>query len=174
MSNRVGTRLFRAVAVAVAVTLAVVGISAFASAGGAAAVVAQPPTQQQDTAAASRQRVADSLIASLGDRASLPADSVFKDIRILKGMPAANLIRVMNLGYGRALGANCTHCHTAGNFAEDTREKRIAREMVRMNAAINTEYVRKIPELRTPNAVVNCSTCHRGSVRPGAPTAAPR
>ena len=41
-----------------------------------------------------------------------PAETVFKNIQLLKGVPAGNLLRIMELGYGRSLGVDCTHCHT--------------------------------------------------------------
>jgi hypothetical protein len=38
--------------------------------------------------------------------------------------------------------------------------------MSMMLAAINNEYLRKIPNLRSTNPQVNCTTCHRGHRRP--------
>ena len=38
--------------------------------------------------------------------------------------------------------------------------------MIAMVQAINEDYLKKIPDLRGPNPVVNCTTCHRGEVKP--------
>jgi hypothetical protein len=35
-----------------------------------------------------------------------------------------------------------------------------------MVARINGELLKGIPNLKGPNAVVNCTTCHRGQVKP--------
>src|SRR5436190_20850610 len=40
-----------------------------------------------------------------------PAEQVFKNIQIFKGVPAARLLLIMNRGYSHALGVNCNHCH---------------------------------------------------------------
>ena len=44
--------------------------------------------------------------------------------------------------------------------------KQVARDMIAMNARLNRELLASIPNLRGPNPVVNCTTCHRGQVKP--------
>ena len=102
-----------------------------------------------------------------------PASQVFKNIQldIFKKTPAARLLLIMNLGYSRALGVSCKHCHVEDDFSkDDKRPKRAAREMAAMHFAIN-EHLAKMKELE-PNPqghFVNCSTCHRGAINPNAP-----
>ena len=73
----------------------------------------------------------------------------------------------MNFGYGRSLGVSCTHCHTAGEwYKSDKPQKEIAREMSRLSKAINTDLLPKIANLDSKKPVVNCTTCHRGEVKP--------
>ena len=48
-----------------------------------------------------------------------PAEQVFKNIQWLKGIPAGRLLLIMNLGYSRALGVTCTHCHVESDFSKD-------------------------------------------------------
>lgn len=71
------------------------------------------------------------------------------------------------LGFRRALGVNCTHCHTPERWeSEDKPTKQIAREMVGMTATINNQLLKNIKNLRAANPIVNCTTCHRGQVTP--------
>jgi hypothetical protein len=38
--------------------------------------------------------------------------------------------------------------------------------MSKMVATINNDLLESIPNLKGPNAIVNCTTCHRGQVKP--------
>jgi hypothetical protein len=99
-----------------------------------------------------------------------PAGNVFKNIQLplFKNTPAGVLIDIMNGGYSRALGVTCTYCHSAEDFASDSkREKRAAREMAIMHRMINEQLgkmqnVQGKPEER----FINCATCHRGEIDP--------
>ncbi len=96
-----------------------------------------------------------------------PAGEVFKNIQMLKAMPAGRLLRVMELGYAKSLGVNCTHCHVVGEWEkEDKVTKQIARDMVAMVAAINNDQLKKIKNLKSADPVINCTTCHRGQTKP--------
>ena len=89
------------------------------------------------------------------------AEQKYKNIQVLKGMPASQLMPVMHL-MRSALGTRCDFCHVAeGNqYALDTKkEKETAREMIRMVFAINKENF----DGRT---AVTCNTCHRGQEHP--------
>ena len=125
------------------------------------------PAAAPDTAAAQRDSLAATVLDRIKGREEQPADSVFKNIRVLKGVPAGRLVRIMNMGYGRSLGVNCTHCHIAGHWdADDKPQKQIARDMSGMVGTINTELLPKIKNLKGDKPVVNCTTCHRGQVKP--------
>ena len=120
-----------------------------------------------DSVAAERDSLMAVVLRSIAGREAEPAEQVFRDIRTLRGVPAGRLVRMMNAGFGRSLGVSCTHCHVAGEWASDAKpQKQVAREMWAMTAAINGEYLRRIPNLRSAQPVVNCTTCHRGAVRP--------
>ena len=96
-----------------------------------------------------------------------PAEKIFKNIQTLKGVPAGNLLKIMEFGYSRSLGVNCTHCHAPERWeAEDKPAKQIAREMVGMTATINSQLLKNIKNLTGANPVVNCTTCHRGQIIP--------
>jgi len=103
----------------------------------------------------------------IAGREQQPASQVFKNIKMLTNVPAARLLAVMNTGYGKSLGVSCTHCHVAGEWDRDDKpQKQIARDMSAMATTINSQLLRNIPNLKGPNAVVNCTTCHRGQVKP--------
>jgi Photosynthetic reaction centre cytochrome C subunit len=90
-----------------------------------------------------------------------------KNIKMLTDVPASRLLGIMNIGFGKSLGVSCTHCHTAGEWdREDKTQKQTARDMFKMVATINNELLKNIPNLKGPNAIVNCTTCHRGQVKP--------
>ena len=104
---------------------------------------------------------------SIAGKENEPAEKVFKNIQLLKGIPAARLLRIMEMGYSRSLGVTCTHCHVPGDWEkEDKPTKQIARDMAGMVAAINTQHLKQIKNLKSENPLVNCTTCHRGQTKP--------
>jgi len=104
---------------------------------------------------------------SIAGKENEPAEKVFKNIQLLKGIPAARLLRIMELGYSRSLGVTCTHCHVPPEWEkEDKPTKQIARDMAAMAANINNEQLKKIKNLKSENPVINCTTCHRGQIKP--------
>jgi len=109
----------------------------------------------------------ENLRKAIAGQENKPAEEVFKNIQMLKGMPAGRLLRVMELGYARSLGVNCAHCHMADAWEkEDKPTKQIAREMSAMVGVINNDQLKKIKNLKSPNPIINCTTCHRGQTRP--------
>ena len=114
---------------------------------GAAMGMPAPAGAPVDSFTAERDSLMKDVLGKIAGRENAPAESVFKDIRILKGMPAGRLVRVMNLGFGRSLGVSCRHCHVAGEWEkEDKPQKQIARDMWGMVNSINTELLPKIIE----------------------------
>jgi rubrerythrin len=97
-----------------------------------------------------------------------PAEQVFKNVQVLKGLTAAQLVHKMDKDYGEALSWNCTNCHRfapQGNFASDTsNDKRRARFMQTMQDEINHNQLPKLYPKDTPQ--VTCATCHRGYNEP--------
>jgi hypothetical protein len=120
-----------------------------------------------DAAAAERDSLAALELERIRGRENEPADSVFKNIQVLKGVPAGRLLRIMSRGWGRALGVRCSHCHIVGHYrADDKAPKQIARDMAAMMNTIDTELLPKIKNLKSEKPLVNCTTCHRGQVKP--------
>jgi hypothetical protein len=115
-------------------------------------------------------QIARAVSERIAGRENEPAEQVFKNIQSLKGMPAGRLVRVMNMGYSRALGVSCLHCHFGQDYSSDEkRQKRAAREMMAVNKMIN-ERLRSLQNLegKPEEKFVNCTTCHRGQTDPNA------
>ena len=94
-----------------------------------------------------------------GPSASKPAEEVFKNIKVLKGIPSDQLLPSMQF-ITAALGVQCQFCHVDGHFDQDDKPpKEAARHMMQMMFAINKDNFRGHRE-------VTCNTCHRGSVHP--------
>lgn len=99
-------------------------------------------------------------------RENLPADSVFQHIKMLQKMPAGRLLAIMEFGYAKSLGVTCAHCHNPNAWeSEEKPTKQITREMAAMVNTLNTDLLANIKNLNH-KPVVNCTTCHRGQVKP--------
>ena len=108
------------------------------------------------------------IMQQIAGRENEPAERVFKNVQVLKGLTAAELVHKMDDDYGVALSWNCTNCHrlaAQGNFASDTsNDKRRARFMQQMTNDLNTVQLPKLYPKDTPH--VDCVTCHRGYNEP--------
>jgi photosynthetic reaction center cytochrome c subunit len=88
-----------------------------------------------------------------------PAEQVFKNIQVLKGTPANQVIPSMQF-IANSLGVECGFCHVNGAFDKDDKKpKQTARQMIQMQLAINRENFKGEPE-------VTCFSCHRGAENP--------
>ena len=124
--------------------------------------------------AARRDSASAMILRSIAGRENQPAESVFKNIKILKGIPAGRLVNIMNMGFGRSLGVSCGFCHVPGKWdLDDKEEKNTARLMFAMVQTINRDYMSKVPNDRGAPPVVNCFTCHRGNAKPIGPEGPP-
>jgi hypothetical protein len=90
-----------------------------------------------------------------------PAEKVFKDIQVMKGVPVDEFLGSM--GYiSNALAVNCTYCHLGdggggwGEYARDNPKKLMARTMIVMVNTINKTHF-------GGRKVVTCVTCHNGA-----------
>jgi hypothetical protein len=97
---------------------------------------------------------------------------VFKNIQVLKGLPAGRLLDTMR-GFSGALGTNCKKCHDTENFASDDKDdKKVARGMIQMTKGINEQFLRTMPGL-DKDAAVSCYTCHHGKSHPASKPESP-
>ena len=125
----------------------------------------------RDSLTSARRDTASAMVLrSIAGRENQPAESVFKNIKILKGVPAGRLVNIMNMGFGRSLGVSCGFCHVPGKWdLDDKEEKNTARIMFAMVQAINRDYLSKVPSDRGTPPMASCFTCHRGNPRPLGP-----
>jgi hypothetical protein len=73
----------------------------------------------------------------------------------------------MELGYSKSLGVNCAHCRVVDQWDKDDKPtKQITLEMIKMVGDINNDYLMNIKNLKSETPIVNCTTCHRGQVKP--------
>ena len=108
------------------------------------------------------------LVAAAGAGAQEPAppmaENVFKNIQVLKGIPADEFMDTMGM-FASSLLYDCTGCHVQeilidrDAFATATPRIQRARQMVVMVNTINRSFFGSQPR-------VTCFTCHRGSGSP--------
>src|SRR5215467_8916254 len=83
----------------------------------------------------------------------------FKNVQVLKDIPADDLVPTMQF-VSESLGVECDFCHVRDAFEKDDKEtKRTARQMMRMELAINGRDF-------DARRAVTCYTCHRGQTKP--------
>jgi len=93
-----------------------------------------------------------------------PAEQVYKNIQVMKGMPASRLMSAMSR-LTQSLGVDCAHCHVPDALDKDDKPaKQTARKMF--------EMVRTINATLGANRVT-CYTCHRGQPQPASAPPAP-
>ena len=89
------------------------------------------------------------------------AEEQFKNIQILKGVPADQLFPTMQF-ISASLGVECDYCHVQGAFEKDDKKpKQFARKMMEMMFAINKDNFEG-------HRAVTCYSCHRGNPKPAA------
>src|SRR5438477_4170982 len=92
------------------------------------------------------------------------AERVFKNVQVLKGIPADEFMSTMGV-FSAALGMSCEDCHAANdskweNYALDASpRKQTARRMIQMVTTINKDNF-------FGRQMVTCWSCHRGSDHP--------
>lgn len=92
-------------------------------------------------------------------RQAKTVEEVYKNIQVLKGVPASQLDQVMAFFTG-SLGVKCNHCHVPGQFEKDDKQtKQTARRMIRMVFDLNKGSF-------DGRGAVTCATCHRGQTKP--------
>lgn len=160
--------LTRAKFTAAALTLSLVAflfVLAAAPSGQTSEIASAPsPTPEP---AFDREAAVAALRESIKGREQEPAETVFKNIQNFKGVPASRILGIMQFGYSRSLGVECTHCHTPEDWSSDSKQtKLIARDMHVMANKINGELLKGMTSLGDRQAIVNCTTCHRGQIKP--------
>jgi hypothetical protein len=104
-----------------------------------------------------------------GPRGPRPAPTNIKALP--KNISGDDLIKLMHQ-YEGDLGVECNYCHAKNadtgrtDFASDANPmKDRARVMIRMNAAINADFLTQLTDPKAANPVT-CGTCHQGMSKP--------
>jgi len=118
----------------------------------------KPPDATKDAPKAAEQPKAPEPAAGQ----TKTAQEQFKNIQVLKTVPAEDLIPTMRY-ISAALGVDCNFCHVRHpDFApekDDKKEKQTARKMMQMVMTINQENFEGHQD-------VSCNSCHNGHNRP--------
>jgi hypothetical protein len=125
-------------------------------------------TQASAYSTSSIEGLSSSNIEPQSGQEEKPAEQIFKNIQMLKGLPGSQLFSVMQL-MSVSLGVKCDHCHVKTGSTwewekDDKQDKQVARKMIQMTADINKNNFAGRSE-------VSCSTCHRGQAHPVSTTA---
>lgn len=119
----------------------------------------------KDTMMADRQRQIDELKVKYAGKLEMPAESVFKNIKTLKGKSVEGVLSVMN-NWGHALGVTCKFCHDLNDFSsEKPRHFNQTREMFDMTAKLNKEILASLKTFRQP-VTMSCYSCHQEQKEP--------
>ena len=114
--------------------------------------------------------LAAGLLASSPIYAQIP--DKFTNLKVLPKDISKQELQSTMRGFAFALGVRCEHCHVEKKApdkgldfaADDKDEKKTARVMLQMVAAINHDYISKVP--KTAPIQVQCVTCHHGLTQP--------
>ena len=107
--------------------------------------------------------LAAKIIGLTVEQAQQPATEVFKNIQILKTVPAGRIPIAMSF-MSRSLGVKCSFCHDELNWSKDGPDKETARKMLTMVSSTKEFFGGE-------NTLVGCWTCHRGQPKPENPPA---
>jgi Photosynthetic reaction centre cytochrome C subunit len=120
-----------------------------------AAVQPAPPQRNKDI---------EELEKLIAGKEQQPAEQVFKNIQVFKGMPAIRVLRIMEQAFIANLGVECSYCHTTGEWESDSkREKVVAREMWTMRGEVQQKLRQITGKSDLP---FTCYSCHKGQAKP--------
>jgi hypothetical protein len=86
------------------------------------------------------------------------AEQVFKNIQVLKGEKASDIVPAMQF-ISASLKVDCDYCHMEDRAKDDKKTKATARKMILMTRAINEANF-------NGRTQVTCATCHAGHPNP--------
>ena len=117
-------------------------------------------------------------LTALGIAATSPReeDEPYKNLKVLSKHTTEDEMERIMYRFNRELGVTCLHCHVPGKdttelrvdfVSDEKKEKRVARDMLRMTIKLNKKYFNTIIDKEiTVQPMIWCKTCHRGFPRP--------
>jgi photosynthetic reaction center cytochrome c subunit len=134
-------------------------VAALAATGGLLGFLLLVPAHNKRTLAQEAPGMAGPVAQTAQAPAVKTAAEVYKNIKVLKDIPAYELIPTMEF-ISASLGVRCEYCHVEHHFDQDTKRPKLrAREMMQMMFAIDKDNFHGHME-------VTCNTCHNGSAHP--------
>jgi photosynthetic reaction center cytochrome c subunit len=133
-------------------------LSAIAALGAARG---QAPATQESSGAISGEAGGQNSAKTPAQRATGQklTEEQFKNIQVLKGLPADQLIPAMQF-IAASLGVDCEYCHDHQAMdSDDKKPKKIARQMITMMRDIDKNNF-------DGRLAVTCYSCHRGAAKP--------
>ena len=132
--------------------------------GGPPQLTLEQRTARVDSIAAARTVYVKEVMASIAGKENMPAGEVFKNIQLMKSVPAGQFVTAMDQGIGRGTGKGCNDCHVTTNWASDTlARKKTARTMMGIVNDINMSLLPRMgPGRGGAPRTIQCLTCHRG------------
>src|SRR5262245_2620816 len=103
-----------------------------------------------------------------------------KNLKVLPKTWTGQQVRALMQTFAESLGVQCTHCHAADPAApppaegrpptldyslDEKKEKGIARQMIQMTMALNSDGLKGVGDPAVPEKV-SCLTCHNGQKTP--------
>ena len=103
-----------------------------------------------------------------------------KNLKVLPKTWTGQQVRAVMQTFAESLGVQCTHCHAADPTApppaegrppaldyslDEKKEKEIARQMIQMTMALNSDGLKGVGDPAVPEKV-SCLTCHNGQKTP--------
>ena len=90
------------------------------------------------------------------------ASQVYENVQVLGDLSEGEFLRVMNaITEWVSPEQGCTYCHNENLASDDIYTKVVARRMIQMTRAINTDWTAHVQQTG-----VTCYTCHRGNPVP--------
>ena len=122
--------------------------------------VKRPPNYEiQDSI---RRATVTEVLRSIAGREHEPAGRVFKNVKLLKDLPADEFLKTMDETYGRSLAYTCSNCHVENDFASDKKKgKVIGRQMQAMTMGIKRQFLSHIKEMDDDYQKATCVSCHK-------------
>jgi len=157
----------RKIAIVVILAFAFYGIAQLTNSRGLVSAQTNPSTQTPAPTEFNQAAAIAKLKEQIKGRENESAYTVFKNLQLKGWTTARHVIAAMEIGYARSLGVDCTHCHVPDKWeVEEKPTKQITREMAAMQRTINEELLKNIKGLKSEQPIVNCTTCHRGQIKP--------
>jgi len=107
------------------------------------------------------------LVMVVARPSAAPQGQAPKNLQVLPKDWTGQQVQVVMRTFTAGLGVQCTYCHVADRSSDENPHKVVARKMLAMEMAINTQFLKDVGEPAPAGQnKVTCYTCHRGAEKP--------